>query len=387
MASIRADLSLMPLADFLRWHSEQDLDGVLTVDSGLEQLKFLIHQGAVVRAETNSKDLSLGQFLIANRTISEDTMRNALQQQQNIQSQAQTSERTPIGEFLIQNSLISEEQLQEAVNTQIEEVLGEAATWTTGVLVFESKELQYRTYAAQTSVPLERLCRLIEEREDTWYHFRRMFRDTKARLEIGNVSSDNEYQLDHLEDRILSYAAFGMTVEAIRLEIRGPAYQTYRRLQTLEELGFINIVEAAVDEPPTLDLPVQNGTDIDQKAKAQQALDANDYRLAMSYAKVCLARDPNDELAKLIFDDADRRLQEQLRSLLPSLEAVPQKLITTKALREKRRVSAKEHYLLTRINGIRDIESIVRVAPMKDIDAYKLFEQLQREGVIEFSNK
>ena len=385
MATIRADLSLMTVAEFLTWLRTQDVDGVLTVDSGISQFTFSVSQGAIVRAQTNTKDLSLGQFLIASQTVAEDTMRKALQSRQQTQHTTNQEDLIPIGEYLIQKGFISEEELKEAVITQIREVLFEATTWKTGVLVFERDKLRHRSFAAPASESLESLCRLIQHRQDQWQNIRRVIKDKKARLEIGHVSSESTYQLDHLEDRILSYAAFGMTIEAICLEIRGPVFQIYHRLSTLTQLGFITIIDAAVDEPPTLDLPVQEENDGSHEEKAVLAYDSGDYRLAISYAKVCLARAPDNARAKHIIHDSDRLLQEQLRSLLPSLDAIPHKLMTTTELRERRRVSAKEHYLLTRINGVRTIESIVRIAPMRDIDAYKLFEQLKNEGVIRFS--
>jgi|GEM_PF-5674673 len=384
MALIRADLSLMPIHDFLTWLQTQDLEGVLTVDSGVTQFKFFISQGAVVRAQTNTKTLSLGQFLIAIQNFSEDTIRQALEARQEAAIRANADEHIPIGEFLIQHRLISEEELKLAIISQIKEVLFEAATWKKGVFAFERDQFRNHTFTTAASVSIESLCRLIHERQETWHQFHQVFKDKKARLEIGRVSSENTYRLNHLEDRILSYAAFGMTIEAVLLEVRGPAYQTYQRLTKLEQLGFIEIIGAALDEPPTLDIPVQDDTTTDHELKAENALTAGDYRLAMSYAKVCLARDPCDERARNIIQDADQLLKKQLRSLLPSLEAIPHKLMTTEELRATRRISAKEYYLLSRINGIRNIDAIVRISPMKDIDAYKLFEQLKREGVIRF---
>ncbi|MEE2904663.1 MAG: DUF4388 domain-containing protein [Myxococcota bacterium] len=374
----------MPIPDLLEWLQTQDLEGVLTVDSGITQFKFFMSQGAIVRAQTNTKNLSLGQFLIAMRTLSEDSMRHALEVRQEVQVRTNTRNSMPIGEFLIQHRLISEEELKLAIISQIKEVLFEAATWKKGVFVFERDKFPNHLFVSQASVSLETLCRLIKDRQEAWHHFHQMFGDKKARLEIGRVSSDNKYRLDHLEDRILSYAAFGMTVEAILLEVRGPAFQTYQRLTNLVQLGFIEIIGAAVDEPPTLDIPIQNEATINHEIKAEKAFSAGDYRLAMSYANVCLARDPNDERARNIIYSADKLLKEQLRGLLPSLEAVPHKLITIEQLRARRRISAKEYYLLTRINGIRNIDAIVRISPMKDIDAYKLFEQLKREGVLRF---
>jgi hypothetical protein len=46
--------------------------------------------------------------------------------------------------------------------------------------------------------------------------------------------------------------------------------------------------------------------------------------------------------------------------------------------------SPNEGFILSRINGVWDVNSIMKISPMRETDALLIFHKLHREGIIEF---
>ena len=79
-------------------------------------------------------------------------------------------------------------------------------------------------------------------------------------------------------------------------------------------------------------------------------------------------------------------LLAKLRRELTDNAHVPSLLIPTSKLRTLE-LSAPEKYLLSRIDGAREVSAIVRVSPLQELEALKFFQRFAEQGLVKLEKK
>jgi len=385
MASIRGDLSIMPLGDFLQWLSNNQISGVLTVDSGTSQGRFAVQNGHIIRAQTSEKRSSLGQFLVNASLITEDQLQRALAQQATSDQEWRgKGEPQSLGYYLLKRDFVEKSALEETIITQITELLLETMLWQSGVFVFNNLPVVHQSAEIPVEVSLRELRSIAADRSPIWERFHKHFSNKKAILTLEGNDAHIEHSFDSIDSQLLKFAAHRMTLESAILELHAPYFQAFERIATLEHEGFIKIGAPDPKEPTTLDIKIEDLEQHDHAHAARHAFESENYRVAIGHATAELITTPGDEKLVRLRSEARKRLETRLSNDLPSLDATPRLLKKLTEVRNSRRLSAKEHYILSRVDGQRSLEAIVRVSPMKDIDAFKLFQNFVREDIIRF---
>ncbi|HEY0838736.1 MAG TPA: hypothetical protein VGD74_00980, partial [Vulgatibacter sp.] len=113
---------------------------------------------------------------------------------------------------------------------------------------------------------------------------------------------------------------------------------------------------------------------------ARKALRAGAIEEAVEAARKALGVDASPE-AVATLREAEAVLLEKLRAALVATPTKPRAAVELSKLRELP-ISPPARYLLTRMNGERELASILRVAPMREIDALEIVQRMMRDGWI-----
>ena len=128
MASIKGDISVMPLSDLLQWINLCRKTGTITVSFQSIEKKIYLESGKIVFISSNKEGERLGEFIIKNSYQEMDKIKVAL-----IQSQLK---KIPFTQMLIDMKYFTQDQLIQIIATYAQELLIDALSWNDGWFEF-----------------------------------------------------------------------------------------------------------------------------------------------------------------------------------------------------------------------------------------------------------
>jgi hypothetical protein len=114
---------------------------------------------------------------------------------------------------------------------------------------------------------------------------------------------------------------------------------------------------------------------------AQGYLQKEEYEPALRHLRAASALEPDNRDAQDALNQGEKKIREQVERAGVALSSVP-KLIATMEQMTSSKLSQHEGFLLTRINGSYDIQSILKITPMPQLDALLVFWKLSKEGFV-----
>jgi len=82
-----------------------------------------------------------------------------------------------------------------------------------------------------------------------------------------------------------------------------------------------------------------------------------------------------------MLSSTEKSIRDAVESSGVRLSSIPQLAVTFEQLTSSK-LSPQEGFMLTRINGSYDIQSILKITPMPQLDALLLFWKLSKEGFV-----
>jgi hypothetical protein len=128
MASIKGDISVMPLADLLQWIDLTRKTGTITANYHGTEKKIYVEGGKIVYVSSNKEGERLGEFILNDSHLEADKIKYAL-----IQSQTM---KMPFTQRLIELKLFTIEQLKDIIISYAKELLHDAISWEDGRFEF-----------------------------------------------------------------------------------------------------------------------------------------------------------------------------------------------------------------------------------------------------------
>jgi len=363
--SLSGNLRTMALPDILQWISAGQKTGTLHLESGSIRKRIVFRDGNIATSWSNDPRESLGQFLIRDRLISEEQLFRALLQQE--------SEGRLIGSILVAAGIIDEEVLKLSLRSKAEETIYDLFLWPEGRFEFKEGELPddvlIHTDLKVTSVIFEGIRRV-----DEWARIRKVIPTTGATFKVRGAPHD----IDHPTDRqLLGLVALGKSAAEIALETRRSDFEAAALLFDLLVRDLIAIEktgERAGGDPV--------GEIQELLARAYEKLQARRYDDALRAYEDVLARDRLNQHAKkgLLAVAQSRDRARALRSI--PLSKVPVLTMDLVAL-TRENFDPQEGFVLSRVNGQWDVQSILKLCPMSEEQALLIFARLLERNVIE----
>jgi hypothetical protein len=377
MRGLSGDFSTMPLRDVVLYLGNTRASGDLNLERDQLRKRIQIQSGLVVNASSNQPREYLGQILINLGHITEDQCNKAFD------TQKQT--KVFLGKILSMIGLVSEEVVLEALNLKVRETLLEALHWDRGSFSFDPSNAPESLDGLEVQVDLLDLHREGEFREAAWQTIRAIFPHGGVRLELVGRKLPQKPDPDSLEARMISLIGEGATIEEIILALHATDFFLYQRLYALHRLQAlkVHIEPPKVPAPPTAGQAEQSGPQLVRQARMW--LDMGNVRDAEALARRAQELFQTQETSELL-RSAEGALLAKLRRDLSEGGQVPSLLIHASKLRTLD-LSAPEKYLLSRIDGTRELSAIVRVSPLQELEALKFFQRFVEQGLIKLEKK
>jgi hypothetical protein len=382
MRGLSGDFSTMPVKDVVHYLGNRRVSGTLRVHRGGVFKELTVHDGSVISASSNQPREYLGQFLINMGHLTEDQLGRAFEVQRETDFM--------LGKVLVMKGLVPEPTVQNMLSLKFREMLLDTFEWPDGEFQFEALEVS-ASPGLDVQVDLLDIHREGEFRETAWQAIRAVFPSGKARLTVDERRLPEPRQPGSIDEKIVQLIKEGMAIDEMALALHASDFYLYQRLYALYRREAVKVREDATPPPTPADEkpPVENQiigseSSVDEVVQAARMfLEGYNYRDGEVLARRAHEMAPSTETAELL-KAAEAGLLESLRLVLmeppqvPSLQ-VPQAQLKTMQL------SAPERYLLSRIDGKRDVAAIVRVSPLHELDALKYFQSFVDSGFVKLS--
>ncbi len=373
---ISGNLRTMTPGDLLQWLNFAQKTGTLVLTANGIEKKIFLRDGRVISSASTDPREYLGQFLMSHGFISEEQLTKAMQEQ--------ARSKRLLGRILVDLGAVPEVELGRLMREKAAESIYDIFLWTEAEFRFIDDELP-----DMEMVPLQvDVTGIIMEgsrRIDEWKRISRLIpgRDSIPVLESPiDVSA-----LPEVPRRILAAVNGQRSIEELILESRSSHFQVARTLYEFVESGKMRIV-ASAKRPggPTPSAEVRAiRSEADEigslLAHAQDALKASDFDKVLRMLKAALNVDPTNAKAASALKGATNVIMNALQAEGIVAKKVP-KLVKTFDEISQMNFTPNEGFMISRINGVWDLGSIVKISPLREIDSLLIFRKLQRDGIV-----
>lgn len=380
MKGLFGDFATMPLKDLVVYLGNKKASGVLSLQRDVVRKQVILVDGQAINASSNEPREYLGQFLINLGKITEDQFNRAYV--------TQRETKVFLGQILVMIGAVSEEQVRNALSLKMRETLLEAYQWPNGTFAFEAEKRPEIPQGLELKVPLSEIHKEGEFRETVWAAIRAVFPRGTCTLKLDRGRLAEVPKSGSLDDKLCTMIEGGHTIDELVLALHATDFFLYQRLYALHRLdaitvenldGALDIDMASMFEPEN---PAHAGHTVQQSLDAARAsLSAGSFREALAAARKANDGSPSAESQALIQQIeatwlAELRSELMVGKRVPLLKVPPSKL---KAMP----LSAPERYLLSRLDGRRDLPSIINVSPLRELEALSLFQRFVEQGLVE----
>lgn len=376
--AITGNLKTMELAELLQWLSQGRKTGTLYLDNGKVEKRIFFRDGTIVSSAASDPKEYLGHFLVSHGYIDELTLAKAMEMQE--------ENRMLLGKILLTIGAISEKDLEKMLKLKAEESIFELFTWQEADFRFADGELpdfqMVPVNLSVTGLVLEGHRRL-----DEWKRIRQRIPNSwVVPVAVGELEPAEP---DAGIERILSLVNDDRTIHEIALQNHSGEFHVCRALFDQICRGRLKVVRPR-QIPASGELrdggfgfstpgPPDAGTLIDA---AMRYLEERQFDIALRHLRAAKDLEPNSSRVQQATTAAEAKIQRTIAddgvelTSIPLLKTDPQEL-------DSLDLSPQEGFVLTRVNGSYDIQTILKITPVPPLEAQVVFWKLLEAGYIE----
>jgi hypothetical protein len=395
---IVGNLKTMQLEELLQWLSLSKKTGTLEINHAELAKKIYFRDGLIVSSSSNKPDEYLGHFLVSHGLITEEALTEA------VQLQKQTH--VLLGKILVNQGLLTEDSLHQMLRLKTEESIYDVFYWEEGDFGFLDDQLPE---SAMVPMSLDVTGILMEgvQRVDEFRRIRKLIPNQQA---IPVVIAELNYEdLDAGERQVLDLLDDERTVEEIRLQTHSSEFHVCRVLYRQWQEGRVKVVKArgrsatgAISATGAMSVvssgafsttgvafavpSASSGSSGPPTASAlvdaaRGFLDQQSFEAALRHLRAARCLEPENQDIGEMLTSTEKSIRDAVESSGVRLSSIPQLAVTFEQLTSSK-LSPQEGFMLTRINGSYDIQSILKITPMPQLDALLLFWKLSKEGFV-----
>jgi len=372
--AIQGTLKTMSLTDLLQFLAAARKSGTLKFDQGKITKQVYFKNGMIVGSKSNDPREYLGQVLLHYGKVDEIQLKVAREMQRTTGAK--------LGEVLVEQGFLTEDDVLSTLKTRTLDAIYDLFVWTDGDFEFYDDEpppddlLQIEV--EPTNVVMEGIYRI-----DEFNRYRTLVPSDRSILEL-NSGSTASLKLGKEYRQILFFVEKRMSVAEICYHMHASAFHVYGQLYTLISEGIARVVgELPEDLPP----PVKDVEDLPESVtemvwSAERKLE-NDPEAALEIVQNALQQQPNNPEAQALLPAAEERFVKRVYESgkigpksVPHLRVSPSDLTT-------QQIDPQEGFVLSRINGSWDIQSILSICPFREADCLKMIKKLMERGIVE----
>lgn len=371
----------MAPGDLFQWISLSQKTGSLSVTSVGVEKTILFRDGRIIATASTDPREHLGQFLVGYGHINEEQLRKGME--------VQRKSNVLLGKILVTLDLMKEDDLLGLMRLKAEESIFDIFVWSDGEFQFNDDDLPSSSMVMLnievTGIVMEGLRRL-----DEWRRIREIIID--AAVVPSMVKEIDVEALAEPQQTIMRSVNGHRTIEELILESRSSEFVVSKTLFDFAESGHVTLarperpaesekldlgaieVEGAAVAPDQDDVPTL-------LLRAQAELRKGEYERAHRTLKVAQNLDPHNARVKNSIKGAETLMLSEIRKVGVADNRIPNLAISFEEL-SSMNFTPTEGFILSRINGQWDIGSIVKVSPVRELDALIIFHRLVKDGVV-----
>src|SRR3954453_8250258 len=375
---IVGNLRTMQLEELLQWLSQSKKSGTLEIVHGKVEKKIFFKDGLILSSASNKPEEYLGHFLMSHGLINEGQLNRAVELQE--------KSRMLLGMILVNNGAIAERDLARMLRLKAEESIYDIFSWAEGDFRFLEEGLPETSRGPMrmdvTGIVMEGV-----QRVDEWRRIRQVIPNEQM-IPVAIVDLSTVAGLGPGEQRIVSLIDDERTIEEIRQQTHATEYQTCKLVFDQWQLGRVKLIKLRGGRPAAPAPPPDPGAAAPGTIRAESLIQAGrtflsqgDFDAALRHLRAARALEPENPDTQENLSEAEKRIREQIERSGVTLASIPQVTATMEQLTSSN-LSPQEGFMLTRINGTYDIQSILKITPMAQLDALMLFWKLATGGYI-----
>jgi len=365
MPGLAGDFSTMPLKDLVVYLGNRKASGTLKLERGEVRKQVILRDGEVMNASSNVSREFFGQFLINMGHLSEDQFTKAYA--------TQRETKIFLGKILVMIGLVSEQTVKSALSMKFRETLLDAFSWSDGAFQFDAQQDPQLLEGLDVSVDLLDVHREGEFRETAWQAIRAAFPSGSARLQVHEDKLPEPPKPGSLDERLIGLIQEDMTIDEMALTLHASDFYLYQRLYALFRLDAVSVREddGGLYEPDVTTVVGAESPAAEVLEAARRFLNQGNAQDAETLARRAHEMSPTPESAQLLRTAGASLLTSLRRELTESPQVAS--LLVPAAYLKTLQLSAPERYLLSRIDGSREVGAIVQFSPLQELDALKYF--------------
>jgi hypothetical protein len=370
---IHGTLNTMSVSDLLQFLAAGRKTGTLKFGRGTIVKQIYFEGGVIVGSKSNDPRERLGQALQQYGKIDEAQLRAAME----IQRQGGGR----LGVVLSTRGFLAQEHVIEVLRTRTLEIIYDLFIWDEAHFEFFDNELMpsdlIRIKVEATAVVMDGIYRV-----DEWSRYRQAIPSDRTYFELTSGWTQSLNESKEVRE-VLYHVEKHMTAVEICYQMHTTLFHACAVLFDLINKGVIKVAgEAPATEASTdlsaLNLP-QTVPELLKLARAEMKEGSIENALAIIHS--ALEQEPKNDEADRLREEAERKFIAQVYRDGLSPRAVARILVGPEKL-ESERLGPQEGFLLSRINGESDIESILSICPFREADSLRMIKKLLASGVI-----
>ena len=371
---IRGTLNTMSVSDLLQFLAAGRKTGTLKLGLGSIVKHIYLEGGLIVGSSSNDPKEYLGQVLLHYGKIEEAQLQTAME----IQRQSGGK----LGVILSSRGFVTQEDVMEVLRTRTLEIIYDLFIWDEAHFEFFDKEHPpedlIRIQVEVTKVIMDGIYRI-----DEWARYRAVIPSDRTFFELipGWTQSLNA---SHETRQVLYHVEKHLTAAEICYNMHTSLFHACALLFDLVDQGVIKVV----GEAPA---PVEVSTDLsalklpktvpELLKLARAEIKDNNAENALAIIHSALEQEAKNPEAQRLREEAEKKFVAQAyQGGLPP-RGVARILVPVEQL-ELERLGPQEGFVLSRINGELDIESILSVCPFREADSLRMIKKLLDSGII-----
>ncbi len=403
--SIQGNLNTMKLPDLLRWAAEHSETGVLEIERNKVCKRIAFREGRITGCSSDDPPSRIGQFLLARKKITREDLAKALQ--------IQEETRTNLGAILQDMGVIEAEELAYELSAKAEENLFSLFDWNEAVFRFKRDEPE-DPWMLDVQLPVEEIIERGTQRTEQFDAIRRLFVSSGVVLEHGDTRIPAEVTANGLARGIFGTIDGERTIGEVLYHTHASEFLVLKFLVSAVNAGFVKIVgvrepngehptlldsaDSGAAKPATVDpatadpapseppVPAPESTFEEQLELAQHFLAQDEVEAALGALDDCYEKRPGDEFLGHLIQKAESAFLTGCREGALKSNFVPSRVASESLDHTETPCSPAELFLLGMMSEGHTIQTLLWVAPMREIDVYRALARLSKAGVIELQD-
>lgn len=364
----------MSLTDLLQFLAAARKSGTLKFDQGKITKQIYFQNGKIVGSKSNDPREYLGQVLLHYGKVDEIQLKVAREMQRTTGAK--------LGEVLVEQGFLTEDDVLGILKTRTLDAIYDLFVWNDGDFEFYDDEPPPEDLllieVEPTNVVMEGIYRI-----DEFARYRTLVPNDRTILEL-NAGWTSSLKLGKEFRQVLFFVEKRMAVAEICYHMHASSFHVYGQLYTLISEGIARVVgELPEDSPPLVkdveDLPESV---MEMVWSAERKLE-DDPEAALEIVQTALQQQPNNLEAQALLPAAEEKFVKRVYERgkigpksVPHLRVSPSDLTT-------QQIDPQEGFVLSRINGSWDIQSILSICPFREADCLKMIKKLMERGIVE----